>query len=93
MTTPPAAVSPLLLRATEHPQAALAPALIEDLVRAEQDGTPSILWVEAPEQLETPLCWLVTHVGLPEGAGPALRREVCGRVGAQQVVQAAGPDQ
>lgn len=85
--------SPLLLDAGDLDPEMIDPQTVEELIRAEQQGTPSVLWATTPEDLTVPVASLVTHVAVPTTAETVLQEEARGRFGPEQVLTAEDPAQ
>lgn len=84
------AAAPLLLRADGSPHDPAAPEggrldseTVEALVRCEQEGVPSVLWVESLAALDSSAAALVTHVAVCD---PALHVEAAARFGTEQAL-------
>ncbi|GAB3194123.1 hypothetical protein GCM10027061_28130 [Nesterenkonia suensis] len=85
---------------------ALEPQVVEALMRGEERGTSSVLWVETSEQLDVVESAVVTHVAVPDvevlaeeqvegqvGGGRTLHQEALARFGSERVLVAPGPEE
>ncbi|GAA3074134.1 MULTISPECIES: hypothetical protein [Actinomycetes] len=80
--------APLMLDPRHLDSETLDPHLVDDLVRAEQQGAPSVLWVTRAEDLSVPVAAVVTHVAVPTSTEAALQQEVRERVGPERMLLA-----
>lgn len=72
---------PVLLRARDHQQ--LSETAVEVLITAEQEGVPSVLWVDQVSDLDLSAAALVTHIATED---ILVHQAVIGRITAERAL-------